>query len=121
MIIQRLIAWPIKCTLQGRWGITKMDAQLSVRTAVCTAYERLLEDCQQALMTWNQRRVEIHEFGLRGKPFDDELRKLQAKYAKAYARLRTHVHDCETCKWVLEIERRSAYEYGPDNTHRLSA
>jgi len=97
-----------------------MDAQVSVRTAVCTAYENLLEDCQNALKTWNQRRAEIHDFSLRGKSFDDELRKLQAKYAKAYARLRNHVHDCETCKWVLEIERHSAYD-GAFGTHRLSA
>jgi hypothetical protein len=98
-----------------------MDEQGSVRTAVCTAYEKLLEECQHALMMWNQRRIEIHDSGLHGKAVDDELRKLQARYAKAYARLRNHVHDCETCKWVLEIERRSAVESATSEPHQLSA
>ncbi len=88
-------------------GATKMTAQLSVKTAVCSAYERLLEECQRALTIWNEQRAEIHESGLRGKAVDDELRKLQAKYAKAYMQVRIHVHDCETCQWVSKIEQRS--------------
>src|SRR5262249_55559192 len=102
-------------------GLTEMDAQLSVRTAVCTAYEKLLEECQQALQTWNERRAEIYDFGLQGKLFDDELRKLQAGYAKAYTHLRNHVHDCETSKWGLKIDRRSADAKVPFQPHRLSA
>jgi hypothetical protein len=98
-----------------------MNAHVSVRTAVCTAYEKLLEECQHALMSWNQRRIEIHDSGLHSKAVDDELRKFQARYAKAYARLRNHVHDCETCKWVSEKERRSAVDSSAFETHQLSA
>jgi hypothetical protein len=102
-----------------------MTAQLSVKTAVCSAYERLLEECQRALNIWNEQRAEIHESGLRGKQVDDELRKLQATYAKAYARLRTHVRDCETCQWVSEMERRSSEcdsrVVSEDPENRLSA
>lgn len=82
-----------------------MNNELSVKTAVCTGYEGLLEECQRAWKTWNEQRAEIHQSGLRGKKIDDELRKLQANYAKAYARVRNHTCDCETCRWVSRMER----------------
>jgi hypothetical protein len=85
-----------------------MNKELSVKTAVCTEYEKLLEECQGALKNWNVRRAEIHHSGVRGKKTDDELRKLPAKYAKAYSLLLNHGHDCETCRWVSRMERRSS-------------
>jgi hypothetical protein len=88
--------------LVGGW---KMNAELDVRTAVCTRYEKLLEECQAACHIWNQQRAEVGERGLQGKKVDDDLRRLQAKYAKAYSVLRNHVHDCETCQWVASLEQ----------------
>jgi hypothetical protein len=89
-----------------------MNNELAVKTAVCTEYEGLLEECQHAWKTWNEQRAEIHESGMRGKKTDDTLRKLQANYAKAYARLRSHTCYCETCRWVSKMERHD-YEHDP--------
>jgi hypothetical protein len=85
-----------------------MNAELSVKTAVCAGYERLLEECQSACQVWNKRRAEVRESGCRGKKVDDELRRFQASYAKAYSVLRSHVHACETCQWVSSLEERSS-------------
>ena len=83
----------------------EMGAEVAVRTGVCTRYETLLEDCQAACQIWNKQRAEVRERGLQGKKVDDDLRRLQAKYAKAYSVLRNHVHDCETCQWVSRLEQ----------------
>ena len=87
-----------------------MSAEMSVKTAVCTTYESLLEKCQSACQIWNAQRAELRESGQNGKKVDDELRRLQAKYAKAYSILRNHVHSCETCQWVSRLEERSAVQ-----------
>jgi mannose/cellobiose epimerase-like protein (N-acyl-D-glucosamine 2-epimerase family) len=92
----------------SKWMGDKMNAELSVKTAVCTLYEKLLEDCQSACQIWNKQRAEIRECGWHGKKMDDELRRLQARYARAYSVLRNHVHDCETCQWVSKLEERSS-------------
>src|SRR6266852_2752104 len=85
-----------------------MTTAVCIKTAVCAKYERLLEECQSAWKVWNEERSEIHRSHLRGKNSDDQLRNLQAKYAKAYAHLRNHLHGCETCQWVSRIERQSS-------------
>jgi hypothetical protein len=38
-----------------------------------------------------------------GKKWDDELRKRQAKYAKAYCNLQNHAHNCALCAFVSGI------------------
>ena len=71
-----------------------MDADIhsAVNSAVCTEYERLLKESYQALSEYNEHLE-----------WDDELRNLQAKYDKAYHRLRTHARDCELCQCVSRI------------------
>jgi hypothetical protein len=87
-----------------------MNGELSVKTAICTYYESLLEKCQTACQIWNEQRAEIRESGRSGKKVDDELRRLQANYARAYSVLRNHVHSCETCQWVSRLEERSSVQ-----------
>jgi hypothetical protein len=87
-----------------------MSEEMAVRTAVCTSYETLLEKCQAACQIWNEQRAEIRESGRSGKKVDDELRRLQANYAKAYSVLRNHVHSCETCQWVCRLEGRTSVQ-----------
>jgi hypothetical protein len=70
----------------------------TVRTAVCDTYEELFEECNAARKNWNQRRAEIAELSLRGKEIDDELRCLQARFAKSYALVCNHLRDCELCE-----------------------
>jgi hypothetical protein len=88
-------------------GGIEMNAEFSVKTAVCTRYETLLEECQSACQVWNKQRAEVRERSLQGKKVDDDLRRLQARYAKAYSVLRNHVHHCETCQWVSRLEENS--------------
>jgi len=75
-----------------------MSPMATVDTQVCETYQGLLEDCEIARQEWNERRAEISELGLRGKGIDDELRRLQAKFAKSYAMVGNHLRDCGSCE-----------------------
>jgi hypothetical protein len=91
----------------------RMSEELFVKTGVCTEYERLLKECQSASKIWNEQRAEIYWLRLRGKKVEDELRRLQAKYARAYSMLQKHTHDCALCQFVsgvagLDSENNSA-------------
>jgi hypothetical protein len=65
---------------------------------ICETHRGLLEECETARKEWNERRAEISELGLRGKGIDDELRCLQARFAKSYAMARSHLRDCSSCQ-----------------------
>ena len=80
-----------------------MNTELSVKTAFCGEYKNLLWECQSALKIWNERRDEIYQSRLRAKKFDDELRRLQAKYASALHLLQKHAHDCPLCQLVSRV------------------
>ena len=64
-----------------------MNERVVFRTAACSDYERLLEECQIALVAWKARREQIATFGPQGKSAGDALQRLQAEYARAYNRL----------------------------------
>jgi hypothetical protein len=81
-----------------------MNKQLSIKTTACSKYQRLLEECHSALEIWNKRRAEIsqaHEYKM---DEGDELLHLQANFARAYAVLEHHSHDCELCELISHIE-----------------
>jgi hypothetical protein len=95
---------------------------MSVGIAVCTEYERLQEECQGALNTWNEGRAQIYESRWIGKESDDKLRQLQAKYAKASWKVRNHEQTCELCQMISRFGGRHFEEDScayPD--HRLWA
>jgi hypothetical protein len=71
---------------------------MAVENAVCETYDGLVEDCESARDQWNKRRHEIAELGLRGKGIDNELRCLQARFARSYALVRNHLRDCDSCQ-----------------------
>ena len=83
-----------------------MSAKLSVKTAVCAEYERLLAACRNALENWRNRREEIATLHLQGKQVGDELLRLQADYAKAHSLLEKHEENCQTCRFVSKIGGR---------------
>lgn len=83
-----------------------MSKQLSIKTTVCSKYQRLLEECQSALEIWNKRRGEISQSRLIKKEEGDELLRLQANFARAYAVLQHHPHACEICELISHIEGR---------------
>jgi hypothetical protein len=75
-----------------------MSSAALTQVAVCEAYDALVAECEAARQTRSERRAEILESGMQGKETDDELRSLQAKYAKSYATLRSHLCGCELCQ-----------------------
>ena len=70
----------------------------ATETGTCETHAGLLEDFEVARDEWNARRTEISNSGLRGKRIDDELRCLQARFAKSYALVLNHLRDCRSCE-----------------------
>jgi hypothetical protein len=91
-----------------------MRSQSSVQV-VCAEYDGLLKDSQVALTNWNKGRTEINNSGRRGREADNELRALQANFARAWALLQCHENDCEVCQ---SISNKVAVQSGID-TSRL--
>ena len=82
----------------------------AVDNAICETYQALIDDCVNARRQWNERRAEISELGLRGKGIDNELRCLQARFAKSYAMVRNHVRDCSSCQLASGADDASRHE-----------
>jgi hypothetical protein len=64
----------------------------------CETHQGLRDECSTARDEWNTRRAEISKLGLRGKKIDNELMRLQARFAKSYAMVRSHLRGCECCQ-----------------------
>lgn len=87
-----------------------MSRMALIENAVCDTCQGLLKDCEDARNQWNERRVEISELGLRGKGIDNELRCVQARFAKSYTLVRNHVRDCDSCQLASGADHASALE-----------
>jgi hypothetical protein len=94
------------------WEGAAMSATLFEMAATCETHQGLLDECNAARSEWNARRGEISKLGLRGKKIDNELMRLQAKFAKSYAMVRTHLRGCECCQ-----SARGAYDIGRYQDH----
>jgi hypothetical protein len=81
-----------------------MNKQLYVKTAVCSEYQRLLEESQRVLKIWNEQRAKNCQSRLIKKEEGDELLRLEAQFARAYAVLQRHSHGCLICQLVSRIE-----------------
>jgi hypothetical protein len=75
-----------------------MSATLFETATTCETHQGLLDECNVARIEWNARRAEIGNLGLKGKKIDNELMRLQAKFAKSYAMVRNHLRGCECCQ-----------------------
>jgi hypothetical protein len=82
--------------------------ELTIDAAICSDYEKLLKDSQQALVAWRERSEEVSRFGLKGKSIGDELQKLQAGYAIAYHRLEQHGKTCILCQFTIGLTENEA-------------
>ena len=80
-----------------------MIAATSPQLSACPEYQLLLEKCQKALMSWQQRRTIIANASLAGRNAATELRRLQANYTRAYALLDWHEYSCRTCQYISKI------------------
>ena len=84
-----------------------MSETLVVRTAACSDYDRLLDECKSALFAWKTKREEFVQFGPRGRSAGDALQRLQAEYARAYNRLERHAKSCQLCQFREEVQTKS--------------
>lgn len=85
-----------------------MSQEFCVEAAICAEYEKLLEQCNSALKIWNEQRAAVCESRASGKKAGDELLRLQANYAKAYAMLQRHAKDCLQCQMAARIAKLMA-------------
>jgi hypothetical protein len=93
-----------------------MNKKLSVKMTACNKYQRLLEECGDALEMWNQQRAENCRSRATGKETGDKLLRLQANFAGACAVLQNHAQNCSRCQWVSRIEGR----HSENNSDALS-
>jgi hypothetical protein len=80
---------------------------LTFKTSFCEQYEQLLLQSRNALEIWSNRQNEILQLGLHGKEVGDELIRLQANFAKAYARLQRHIRSCSLCEFVNKLAKQN--------------
>lgn len=76
-----------------------MNNVLSFKTAACSDYERLLKQCQTALVLLHERREQVRQDRLTGVEVGRELLTLQARYAKTYSALLKHAKHCDRCQF----------------------
>ena len=95
--------------------VTTMSRQQYVKSGICEKYQTLLEECGDALSNWDRCRARVAQFGQGGKEaskeeLGDEIFGLQAKYARAYAALQKHLHECVLCQLIARYEGAQSSE-----------
>jgi hypothetical protein len=80
-----------------------MSTAVAPQIAVCPEYQHLLESCQRALVTWQQRRTRVERTALPDRRVHEGLKRLQENYARAYASLDSHEHSCQRCQYIAKI------------------
>jgi hypothetical protein len=99
-----------------------MNSELSVQNTLCNQYDALLHECENAQRTWSEWREEMNSISFAhrmNKDVSDELLRLQAKFAKAYARLEKHNRECELCQFAARIaEERGEYACVPGSAEQ---
>ena len=81
-----------------------MSHEQYVKTGICERYQTLLEECGKALAASNEFRAKAVESGPVGKEAGDEIFRLQAKYARAYAVLQNHSYNCTLCRLIERFD-----------------
>jgi hypothetical protein len=76
---------------------TQISNNSVTRPAACEEYETLLMKSSAALSAWKKGRTDIRRAGRKGRDADNDLRILQANFARAYAALQIHARDCDAC------------------------
>lgn len=81
-----------------------MSQNQYVKSGICEKYQTLMEECAQALLNWDEYRAKVVQSGPVGKEEGDEIFRLQAKYARSYATLNNHSHNCMLCRLIARFE-----------------
>jgi predicted secreted protein len=79
--------------------------ELSFEVLLCGEYDKLLNECQQALDQWNGRSERIRQTSNTGEEAGRELLRLQARFAKSYTRLQKHVECCDRCQLAARMSQ----------------
>jgi hypothetical protein len=82
-----------------------LNEELSFADAFCAGYERLLNECQQALFAWSERSEKVRQSRLIGERIGRELLGLQVRFAKCYTDLQKHTGTCQRCLAVSRINQ----------------
>lgn len=98
-----------------------MNSTVAYKTAARAQYEILLRECEGALEAWDERREQIAQSHLSGKEVGDELRRLQADYAKAYTVFREHVSKCAICRFFLRSSTEESEYDRYEKSQRMPA
>jgi predicted secreted protein len=88
-----------------QWVREFMNSKLYFQTGFCTEYEALLhrcDDARQSCANWRDQMNAAPAIHSIDKEVADELLRLQARYAKAYARLEEHYKHCTRCQFVAK-------------------
>jgi hypothetical protein len=75
-----------------------MNSHDFLEVFLCGEYEKLLDQCQQALEAWSLRSEQIRQSRLTGDEVGRELLRLQAYFAKMYCVLQKHTETCPRCQ-----------------------
>lgn len=99
-----------------------MNSEVSYQTSFCNEYDELLHECENAQRIWAEWREEMNSIGTHrlNKEVSDELLRLQARFAKAYARLEKHNHECELCQLAAKLsEERGEFSCIPVSPEQM--
>lgn len=84
-----------------------MHSQPSFRTAICSDYEKLLFACQRELENLLHLQQQIASLPFADAHTSNQLLRLEAAYARAYAHLESHDEDCQLCHFVSKLGHRN--------------
>jgi hypothetical protein len=80
-----------------------MSSATAPQVSLCPEYQHLLEQCQKALVAWQQHRTLIARAPMAGRDVAANLKRLQTSYTLAYAQLESHEHSCRICQYIAKI------------------
>lgn len=86
-----------------------MNSNLTFQSSFCHEYDMLLHECESAQRKWAEWREDMNLPWVRNhitRDVSGELLRLQAKFAKAYARLEKHNRECEACQFVARMSEQ---------------
>ena len=80
-----------------------MLAATAPRLEVCTEYQVLLHQCQQALASLQHGRSPAAHLTVATGIAAEEVQRLHANYLRAYDLLEAHERDCQTCQYIAKV------------------
>jgi len=80
-----------------------MSTGVAPQLAVCPEYQLLLQQCQKALILWQQHRTSVERTPFARANAIEEVNRLHEAYAQAHAQLESHEQSCRTCQYIAKI------------------